>query len=166
MTPHRSLPVRLAEKALATHRDHEALNTPGLGPIQPIAGAAQGRVAMHRDHEALNTLGAVLHLACQHEEEIERLQEAIQTDMGGVAQDWLFLAMAHHKLGHVQEAKAWLHKATNAEPDETYWFAKDEADKMSLPVDDERLELRLLSREAESLILSKSVELPDDVFAP
>ncbi len=32
----------------------------------------------------------------------------------GLTEDWLFLALAHHQLGHADEARNWLAKAKQA----------------------------------------------------
>jgi WD40 repeat protein/tRNA A-37 threonylcarbamoyl transferase component Bud32 len=57
----------------------------------------------------------------------------------------LFLAMAHHRLGHTQEAKGWLHKAIG-------WL--DQPDREQRPhLASNRLACQTLRREAENLIL-------------
>jgi predicted Zn-dependent protease len=56
-------------------------------------------------HELLRTLGAALYRAGLTQEAIDRLNEAIAADKDrSVVQDWLFLALAHHHLGHAAEA--------------------------------------------------------------
>jgi hypothetical protein len=62
---------------------------------------------------------------------------------GGVVEDWLFLAMAHCRLGEMNRARRWFTKAAEAldreEPDSTVaWY--------------ERLQRRLLRREADELL--------------
>jgi WD40 repeat protein/tetratricopeptide (TPR) repeat protein/tRNA A-37 threonylcarbamoyl transferase component Bud32 len=77
--------VRLAEKAVAA--------TPGK-------------------HATLNTLGAILYRAGRFEEAVKRLDEARKIDkQGGSVTDWLFLALAHQRLKHTDEAKRCLGKA-------------------------------------------------------
>jgi hypothetical protein len=82
---------------------------------------------------------------------IETLEEAVKAQSeGGTAQDWLFLAMAHRRLGHQGEARNWLEKAVNwinqAAPD----APRDDARPALLWT--RRLELQLLRREAEALL--------------
>jgi WD40 repeat protein/tetratricopeptide (TPR) repeat protein len=126
-------PVRLAEKAVA--------DQPG--------GAGVG-----------NTLGVALYRAGKFEEAIRRLNEAgkrradarkKQAAGAGAspaegpfaAWDWLFLAMAHQRLGHTTEARAWLDRANGCpDPDPLRW--------------DQRLELDWFRREAEGLIKPES----------
>lgn len=56
----------------------------------------------------LNTLGAILHRAGHHKEAIAALQECdkLRPD----AFNWVFLALAHHRLGQDKEARRWLEK--------------------------------------------------------
>ena len=57
----------------------------------------------------LNTLGAALYRAGRFEESIRRLEESIAGRNGeSQPQDWVFLALAHHRLGHGAEARRWL----------------------------------------------------------
>ena len=60
----------------------------------------------------LNTLGAALYRAGRFEDAIRRLDEGIQLK-GGTSEprDWVFLAMAHHRLGHRDEARRYLESA-------------------------------------------------------
>jgi WD40 repeat protein len=111
--------VRLAEAALAGH---------------PERGLPRS--------EVLKTLGAALYRAGRFEEATRRLDESMQTrgdggDLRGVA----FLALAHHRLGHRDEATRWLDKLVAYQPKEGFDFSRDD------------VEIRILHREAESLIL-------------
>jgi hypothetical protein len=57
----------------------------------------------------------VLYRAGQHQEAISTLNEALDAHgSGGTAWDWVFLAMAHHRLGEADEARRWLHKVSEA----------------------------------------------------
>jgi WD40 repeat protein/serine/threonine protein kinase/tetratricopeptide (TPR) repeat protein len=61
----------------------------------------------------LNTLGASLYRAGRFAEAIDRLKQAIEAGRGqGIPEDWLFLAMAHARLGHDEEARQCLKRAT------------------------------------------------------
>jgi tetratricopeptide (TPR) repeat protein len=92
----------------------------------------------------VNTLGAARYRAGQYDRAIQELNEAIEADdQGGTAADWLFLAMAHQKLGHADKAKQWLDKAVA-------WIEKANQEKTLSPRN--RLELQWLRREAEALI--------------
>jgi tetratricopeptide (TPR) repeat protein len=101
----------------------------------------------------LNTLGAALYRAGRFDEAIQRLQEGIERRGGAsVPEDWLFLAMAHHRLGHQPEARRWLDKLRTYQPSDSpaqFW---------------ENLVTRVLKSEAEALILYDPV-FPGDPFA-
>ena len=88
-----SVPIRLAEKALADDRADVK-------------------------RYALGTLGAALYRAGQFDEAIGRLDQSVK-DNGGVGnpQDWAFLAMAHHKKGHTDESLRWLGKLRGYSPE-------------------------------------------------
>jgi tetratricopeptide (TPR) repeat protein len=99
--------------------------------------------------------GIVLYRAGRFEEAIQRLNESIVAQNGdGVFQDWLFLAMAHHRLGHADEARKWLDKTIQ-------WAEQADANKPGVePLAwNLRLELQLFRREAETLIEGKSAAL-------
>jgi WD40 repeat protein/tetratricopeptide (TPR) repeat protein len=78
----RAVPVRLAEKALAA---------------SPQSG------------EYLGALGMALYRAGRYRESVQRLRQAIDV-WGNSASpsSWHFLAMAHARLGHTDEARQWL----------------------------------------------------------
>jgi tetratricopeptide (TPR) repeat protein len=93
----------------------------------------------------LAALGAVLYRAGKFEEAARRLADATGPGRaGGEAVDWLFLAMAHHRLGHGDEAKQWLARAAR-------WL--DQAPRAGTPPPwTLLLEARVLKREAEALL--------------
>jgi WD40 repeat protein/tetratricopeptide (TPR) repeat protein len=103
--------------------------------------------------DALITLGTALYRAGRCHEAIRRLEEAIQTGRGlAVPQAWAFQAMAHHRLGHLDEARRWLERLREHQPSADpaqFW---------------QELELRLLRSEAEAVILYDPV-FPADPFA-
>jgi tetratricopeptide (TPR) repeat protein len=104
------------------------------------------------DYACLNTLGAILYRAGAVEAAIDKLNEAMKTQgEGGTYGDWLFLAMAHHRLDHPEEAARWLEKTVNWVEENKGQNAKAETEPSTLAWDD-RLELRILRKEAESLI--------------
>jgi WD40 repeat protein len=124
-------PVRLAEAALAGH--------PGRG------GARS---------DVLKTLGAALYRAGRFEEAIRRLDESMQTrGDGGDPRAFAFLALAHYRLGHRDEAERWLEKVVAYRPQEGFDFSTDD------------VEIRILHREAESLILGSRPPAPPIVPA-
>jgi WD40 repeat protein/tetratricopeptide (TPR) repeat protein/tRNA A-37 threonylcarbamoyl transferase component Bud32 len=95
------------------------------------------------DPDYLCTLGAALFRAGDLPSAAHRLDEA-RTIHGRrtCAREWLWLAMAHKRMGSAKEAREWLQKATTA------LAAPDAA---SLPWI-QRLQLELLRREAEELV--------------
>jgi eukaryotic-like serine/threonine-protein kinase len=121
-------------------------------PVRLAEFAARGFPA-HEKHIALNTLGAALYRAGRFEEAIGRLEEAIKARNGaGEPLDWPWLAMAHFRLGHRDEAHRWLdrlrNRAPSNDPDE-FW---------------DELEIGLLRSEAEAAILYDPA-FPADPFA-
>ena len=63
-------------------------------------------------HDVLNTLGVALYRAGRYQEAIERLGKSMQAHpKGGDPDDWLFLAMAHWKIGHANDARQWYDRA-------------------------------------------------------
>jgi WD40 repeat protein/serine/threonine protein kinase/tetratricopeptide (TPR) repeat protein len=136
-------------------------------------------------HALLQTLGAATYRAGRFEEVIRHLNEAMKAlpepgpkpdggpsggvspgpTRGGDALDWLFLAMAHHRLGHAVEARHWLDKAVAA-IDRATQDPPDGASPDSRIDWQTRLYYRVLRREAEDLIGgSGGADLPADVFA-
>jgi tetratricopeptide (TPR) repeat protein len=98
-------------------------------------------------HSALNTLGAALYRAGRFEEAIRRLEEGIRLRSGGTdPEDWVFLAMAHHRLGHRDEARRWLDRFRSHRPQRV------------------APETRLLHSEAEAVVLYDPA-FPADPFA-
>jgi tetratricopeptide (TPR) repeat protein len=125
-------------------------------PLPPLK-LAEKAVAAHSNSSAcLNTLGAALYRAGRFADSIEKLKQAVNAQGGeGGASDWLFLAMAHHRLGHADEAKKWLSKAVQ-------WFDPVTLDGPKKPAVaalswEQRLELKLLRAEAEALLHGKAV---------
>jgi hypothetical protein len=131
-----------------------------------VALAESSLASRPGDFMILNTLGATLYRAGRFEDSARALTEAIRRQGGeGTAYDHLFLAMAHDRLGHTEEAHRWHARAAR-------WIAAAghgpiQHAPIPTPLDwDSRLELHLLSREAESLLGRPLLDLPDDVFAP
>jgi WD40 repeat protein/serine/threonine protein kinase/tetratricopeptide (TPR) repeat protein len=80
------------------------------GPVLELAELAHRSDANQPGF--LETLGAVLYRAGRFREALDRLNEVVTKQ--GEGSPWLtqlFLAMAHHRLGHADDAKRWLAKA-------------------------------------------------------
>jgi Flp pilus assembly protein TadD len=113
-------------------------------PLVPVQLAEKALKRFPKNSAVLNTLGAAHYRAGQYDQAIQRLNEAMKAQgKGGTADDWLFLAMAHQRLGHPDEARKWLDKAAT-------WIEKADREKTLLPRN--RLELQWLHREAEALL--------------
>jgi WD40 repeat protein len=126
----------LAADAVSNREAPVRLATAGLNGL-PEGGPERSTV--------LNTLGAALYRAGRFEEAVHRLNESIQVRGGkGLLQGFAFLAMAHHRLGHHDEAKRWLDKLAAIQPKEGF------------DVSQEDVETRILGHEAQSLILGSS----------
>jgi len=102
---------------------------------------------------ALNTLGSALFRAGRFEDAVRRLEEGIEARKGAEEPLTLpFLAMAHHRLKHRDEARSWLDRLSNRQPSsdpDRFW---------------DELEIRLLHSEAEALIVYDPI-FPADPFA-
>jgi tetratricopeptide (TPR) repeat protein len=162
------------EAAAGQHDRPERLNlgawTCALGPL-PQERLRQALSLIKRAVELSpanpnyrNTLGAVLYRAGQYEDALKEFEESMriraETSSGTSAKpdtkeesatimafDWLFLAMAHHRLGHVEDTRAWLRKAISSMEQTEYERSLEAVFSWKA-----RLELQLLRREAESLI--------------
>jgi WD40 repeat protein/serine/threonine protein kinase/tetratricopeptide (TPR) repeat protein len=79
--------------------------------------------------------------------ELDRGVRIHEPSDGGLAKDWLFLAMAHHRLGHAEEARRCLDRAARRlDGGVLNGVSRDPVQ----PLD--RLEAELLRREAEALL--------------
>jgi hypothetical protein len=107
-----------------------------------------------KDGYKLKTLGAALYRAARFAEAVRRLEEGIKERKGESSEaDWVFLAMAHHRLGHHDQARRWLDRfpVRGPDPDPSAFWGE--------------LEIRLLRAEAEAVVLSDPI-FPADPFAP
>jgi tetratricopeptide (TPR) repeat protein len=87
---------------------------PDLLPGQPAAAVslAARAVELAPDrHHIWNTLGAAQYRAGNWRESIRALEKSMQLNKGGEITDWLFLAMAHWRLGEEDQARKWLKQA-------------------------------------------------------
>jgi tetratricopeptide (TPR) repeat protein len=123
-------------------------------PVQ-LAEYAVGKAPPGSRYAYLNTLGAALYRAGNWDGAVKKLNEARMehdSKAEGTALDWLYLAMAHHRLGDPTEAHKWLDKATKGEEK----AARADAGSNKPPKWGERVELELLRREAEKLLATKA----------
>jgi tetratricopeptide (TPR) repeat protein len=105
-------------------------------------------------YDYTNTLGAVLYRAGRYADAVKRLEEAIKVHgKGGTAGDWVFLALAHHRLGHAEEARRWLDKVVR-EQDRPPGPLKKSQPRQSWIT---RTQERLLRLEAEGLLRRRGV---------
>ncbi len=122
------VPVRLAEAAVKDANEYNKANR-------------------------LQTLGAALYRAGRFDERSAGSRKQFELQGGeSRSRDWPFLAMAHHRLGHRDEARRWLDRLREHQPsaDPTeFWY---------------ELEVRLLRSEAEAVILYDPI-FPADPFA-
>lgn len=100
----------------------------------------------------LNTLGAALFRAGRYDEAIQRLNDAIDAHGDdGTPSDWLFLAMAHHRQGHITDAREWLDVAVEWIEQQAFQKATGgDLDPHFTP--DRQIVLQVLRREAESML--------------
>jgi WD40 repeat protein/tetratricopeptide (TPR) repeat protein len=112
------------------------------------------------------THGAVLYRAGRVQQAIQRLMDAEPlhqaldpTLPSSPAYAWFYLAMAHHRLGHGDEAKKFLNKAAAAWMDEE--TREPKAPTAPRPAWNRRLTLKLLSDEAHTLLKTDAARLPE-----
>jgi tetratricopeptide (TPR) repeat protein len=127
-----------------------------------LAELAAARGSLGRpDPNSLNTLGAALYRNGRFADAIGALNRAIAAAGGtGTWADWVFLAMAHQRLGHAKEAREWLKKARD-------WGQSDVIEKPGPSSLDwsSRQEFQLLLTEAAQLMAEATPELPDNPFS-
>ena len=110
-------------------------------------------------------LGRALYRAGRYDEAVKRLGKYAALD-GQVDSPYysLFLALAHHGLGHAGEARTWLGKAEKALDRDLAKPSRGSMAETGLKWN-QRLELSLLRREAEALIKEgRPLYLPVNVF--
>ncbi|WZP00283.1 protein kinase [Isosphaeraceae bacterium EP7] len=149
----RRLVAEFGEKVVALKTANNIAWSCAFGPgslddygrvIEMAKSAAASLPATNR----LNTLGAILYRAGRYRESIGQLERSIVSHgAGGTPYDFLFLAMAHQKLGHVEEARDWLRRAKEPAPTA---MAKPDASGLSTWVP--RMEIETLRREASALL--------------
>src|SRR5262249_26526921 len=108
-----------------------------------------------KDWYYLDTLGAVLYRAGRCEDAIRTYDEACALHAkGGNSCNWYVMALAHHRLGHADEARRWLSKAVEWQEQASQKDAHDPL--MTTPLSwPDRLTLDLFRREAEAMLVAK-----------
>ena len=81
-----------------------------LTDYAPAVALAEKTVNNGRTYPGLRALGATLYRAGKFESAARRLQEAVALQEQSPAA-WLFLAMAHHRTSHADEAAKWFKRA-------------------------------------------------------
>jgi WD40 repeat protein len=89
---------------------------PPIDSDQLVARAQQGVAVEAHSWQAHELLGAALHRAGKYDEAVRELDEAVRLH-GKDGSLWtrLFLALAHQRLGNIEEAAAWEKKADRAD---------------------------------------------------
>jgi tetratricopeptide (TPR) repeat protein len=104
-------PVTLIEGARTVLSAEEDMLSKAASPVPPEYRALLAR----KRYAFRNTAGAVYYRAGRASEAIQRLHEAIKGhDNGDTVHDWIFLAMAHRRLGQLAEADRYLTRARAA----------------------------------------------------
>jgi len=130
-------------------------------PVLKLSEQAVARCKPSKAPMYLNTYGALLYRAGRYDAAIETLNKGvIARSDGGTPQDWLFLVMAHHRLGQTDEASGWLAK-TRQWLDEALRDESGQPDAESPSVWD-RVEIELLLREAEQFLATSPPTQIDD----
>jgi tetratricopeptide (TPR) repeat protein len=81
-------------------------------PLQAVELAKKAVAQFPKNWAFRNTLGAAHYRAGNWQKSLAALEKAMQQGGGGNSFDYFFAAMAHQRLGHSQEARQWLSKAT------------------------------------------------------
>jgi tetratricopeptide (TPR) repeat protein len=127
---------------------------PNLSETIRLAELAVNGAQENEKAGLLNTFGAALYRAGRFAEAVRRLDEGIEKRKGASSEvDWVFLAMAHHRLGHHDEARRWLDRFRDSRASlnpSGFW---------------DELEIHLLRAEAEAVVLWDPI-FPADPFAP
>jgi len=78
---------------------------PDMARLLPLA-----KVAAPWDHGGAYAMGKTLYRAGRYEEALQRIEAAAKFFRPG-ASEWSFLAMTHHRLGHIDKARYYLAEA-------------------------------------------------------
>jgi WD40 repeat protein/tetratricopeptide (TPR) repeat protein len=141
-----------------------------LALLGPDAGADAARLLRLAEQAAaphpksgprLQTLAAAHYRAGQYDRALARLQESESADWYGypTVVNWLLLAQVHRRLGHAEEARRWLDKATAWLDQATQETPGEQAEALHLELHD-LVACRLLRREAQLLLTGKVDDPP------
>jgi WD40 repeat protein/tetratricopeptide (TPR) repeat protein len=143
---------RAGNPALATWVADACILTPDAGvDLEPVVRwLEQGAAQSSNKYIYLHRLGQALYRTGQLQAAVRELNKALplRAPEGWAVEDWLFLAMAHQRLGHGAEARKWRDKAT-------YWMNREirQRPQWAVPLHwTVRLKLLTLEREAENLL--------------
>jgi tetratricopeptide (TPR) repeat protein len=128
-----------------------ALGPDAVANYERVIEIATRSVESSPELNRLNTLGAVLYRAGRYEQALTQLRRSIDEHAaGGTPYDGYLIAMTHFKLGHIDDARAWLARTLKITP-----IAMRKPDTSSPSSWIPQLELGLLRSEAQSLIGSE-----------
>jgi WD40 repeat protein/serine/threonine protein kinase/tetratricopeptide (TPR) repeat protein len=103
------------------------------GPVALAEAVVRGTNQVNARAGALNTLGAILYRAGRYRDAIERLNEGIHLTKGpGAKLDWLFLAMAHHRLGEGDQSHKYLDMVRPGAPNTGFSWDHNEVEVLLL----------------------------------
>jgi serine/threonine protein kinase/WD40 repeat protein/tetratricopeptide (TPR) repeat protein len=139
----------------------------GADPDRLVSMAESLLAKSSRNHWLVNQLGAALYRADRFEEAVARLTEATELSChpyrSNVLLTEFYLAMAHHRLGHAEEARRWMDTAVQGteealeSPSETPGKSGDPRGVVP-PNAIRKLTLTLLRREAEQGIPARETK--------
>ncbi len=144
---------------LATGRE------PGREPDPAVAQARRAVELSPWDPVCVSTLGVALYRAGQYAESITILERGLEAShVETDACDLFFLAMAHHRLGHADLARARFERAALWIQDRPDPYKRGPGERAAFG---ERRagQLTAFRAEAEAVLAGPRAELPDDVFA-
>jgi tetratricopeptide (TPR) repeat protein len=133
----------------------------GTDPARVVSLAEKILAELPRNHWHVNQLGAALYRAGRFEEAVKPLTEATKLNADpcrtNMLHTWFYLAMAHHRLGHTDEARRWLEKAVKGTEEALKPIVEPQGKSTNVngvipPNWHRKLTLQLLRREAEKLI--------------
>jgi tetratricopeptide (TPR) repeat protein len=124
----------------------------GVDPARVVA-LEERAVASGPRGPRLYGLGLAHYRAGQFDRAVRRLDEARTVDPGWQATglNWVVLAMAHHRLGHRDQARAWLRRAVELES-RARPITPEGGVFSRLQLWWDWIEFRLLLREAEAIL--------------
>jgi WD40 repeat protein/tetratricopeptide (TPR) repeat protein/tRNA A-37 threonylcarbamoyl transferase component Bud32 len=123
----------------------------GVDPAAIVKFAEQAVEKFPKNANFQRTLGHAFYRAGMYEKSIDRLREVVSMGGGSLPIDWLIVAMAHHRLGHADEARRWLDKVEQWLVQYPQVLSKPEPGKSVWHVD-LRMQFKMLHREARELL--------------